>query len=145
MNHRQQFGEFVKNELRLWGLEEKGWGYGYENWKRTIGRCYYRDKTLVFSLPFIDNNPLDKMVDTVRHEIGHALAGPLAGHGPGWKALAEIVGYVPRHCSTMDLEIPCKYKAVCVCGHVARWHRKPRGTHYRCKCRRIFTPELVVE
>lgn len=145
MNHRQQFGDLVKRELDKWKLTEQGWGYGYDNWKRTIGRCYYKDKTLVFSLPFIDNNPLDKLLDTIRHEVGHALT-PGHGHTGMWKVYARIVGYEPKACDTTGLSIPCKYLAACLCGNVARWHRKPRHEYYLCgKCRNKIYPQLVEE
>lgn len=145
MNHRQEFGGYVREQLERWGLAQQGWGVCYaENWKRVLGRCYLKDKTIQFSLPYIDNNPLEVLKDTVHHEIGHALAGPGAGHGVAWKMLAPIVGFIPRHCTQIDIEIPCRYKAECC--RIHRWHRKPRHSSYKCrKCGSVLIPQLVTD
>ena len=38
----------------------------------------------------------DEIHQVLLHEVAHALAGPKAGHGPQWKAVARDLGYVGK-------------------------------------------------
>ena len=40
--------------------------------------------------------PPELVTEVILHEIAHALAGPEAGHGPEWKAIAIRLGARPR-------------------------------------------------
>ncbi|MGH7575196.1 MAG: hypothetical protein ACREM1_08735 [Longimicrobiales bacterium] len=40
------------------------------------------------------------MLDTLRHEAAHALAGPKAGHGQAWRMWARRLGAEARRCGS---------------------------------------------
>lgn len=130
--NRKEFGQLCRAEMEKWGLTE--WEYGYRNWKRTLGLCVHREQVLYFSLPYVDNNSQDMLLDTIRHEIGHALLGPGYGHGIVWQRLAAQVGYIPKRCNTSDkLIMPKLWVINCNCAIKPGWYRKPRGINYRCR------------
>jgi predicted SprT family Zn-dependent metalloprotease len=72
--------------------------------------------------------------DTLLHEIAHALAGPLAGHGLAWRELALKVGATPKRCYGADevQQPPGRYLLVCPsCQESTPRHRKPSKV-YAC-------------
>ncbi len=123
-------------ELRAHGL--KGWTFAFSNAKRRLGVCKYATKRIEISEYYAANNPDASVLDTLRHEIAHALAGPSAGHGPRWKAIAVRLGATPRACETSsDLEtVPGDWQATCpTCQKTFHLYRRPkRPDAYRCKC-----------
>jgi hypothetical protein len=42
----------------------------------------------------------EKAIDTLRHEVAHAIAGHAAGHGPAWRAACRMVGANPERTYT---------------------------------------------
>lgn len=47
---------------------------------------------------------LEQVIDTLRHEAAHAVAGLEAKHGPVWKATARRLGATPKACGTLTAE-----------------------------------------
>ncbi len=78
------------------------------------------------------------MLDTLLHEIAHALAGPEAGHGPAWKAVAVRIGATPRACDDSPDTVvqPGDWQTTCPgCNKTHHRYKRPRSlTGYRCKC-----------
>jgi predicted SprT family Zn-dependent metalloprotease len=56
----------------------------------------------------------DEVMDVMLHEIAHALAGKLAGHGPVWKRHAVKVGAQPNRCKSVDVKVEPAVKAYCL-------------------------------
>jgi len=144
MTHRQQFSEMVRQEMERHRLFDMGWDYDYDRAKRRLGCCKYGPKLLTFSLPFIDINPLDVMVNTIRHEIAHALSGPTAGHGIIWKRKAIEIGARPERCaSDPNIKSPVgPYVFLCNCGPTY-FHRNDR-LNRKCKCRVCHVTTTVI-
>jgi hypothetical protein len=67
----------------------------------------------------------EEVLDTILHEIAHALAGLEAGHGYRWKAKARELGAKPLACQPASARPEAKYTMVCPNGHSRRAHRKP--------------------
>ncbi len=74
----------------------------------------------------------------MRHEIAHAIAGPDAGHGPVWKAVAVRLGATPRACESSPHVVvqPGDWQATCPgCERTVHLYRQPRSLNgYRCRC-----------
>lgn len=94
--------EFPRNKFHVINLADRGWTWGYDNRKTSIGGCKGRRKHIVISKYFCDHN-LDHrahdLEDTIRHEIAHALDRETRGtsdHGPFWQSMAKQVGAIPR-------------------------------------------------
>ena len=80
----------------------KGWTFNWNNRKRAFGICDYRKKEISLS-KFMFNNTKEKarldFLDTILHEIAHALAfinDGHCGHGKPWKKWAVKVGANPK-------------------------------------------------
>ena len=57
------------------------WTFRFNRRKRALGTCHYGPRRIELSSHFVVANDPDEVRDTVLHEIAHALAGPMAGHG----------------------------------------------------------------
>ncbi len=64
--------------------------------KHRLGDCSFRDRVIRISRRHVLDGSAAQIQDTVLHEIAHAIAGPAAGHGPLWKAVARRIGATPR-------------------------------------------------
>lgn len=58
------------------------------------GICKFDKKQVVIARCFLESrfNSCSEIRDTLLHEIAHIIAGPRAGHGPGWQNVARILG-----------------------------------------------------
>jgi len=122
---------FAKHELA-------GWSFGLTAAKRRLGVCKYRRKRIEISEYYARHNPDEAVLDTLLHEIAHALAGHEAGHGPVWKAIAIRIGATPRACDDSPDTVvePGDWRATCAgCKRTLHKYKRPRVlTGYRCKC-----------
>ena len=75
------------------------WSFGFNGARNNLGVCRYREKLIHLNRRHAVDGPPDRVTDTILHEIAHALAGPGAGHGPAWKALARRLGATPKSCA----------------------------------------------
>ncbi|MDE0096059.1 MAG: SprT-like domain-containing protein [Gammaproteobacteria bacterium] len=76
------------------GLAE--WTLGFIAARGKLGECRPLDRRIGLSRHHAVTGSPEQVTDTVLHEIAHALAGPEAGHGPAWKAIARRIGATPR-------------------------------------------------
>lgn len=122
-----------------------GWQFKWIRAKHILGQCNWRKKEIRLSKPFVERNPEHVVMDTILHEIAHALAGPQAGHGPEWKLTAIRLGARPLACKDPGqfpdfVPTPGKFKASCqLCGQTYNRERAvPLYKTYRCgKCYRF--------
>ncbi len=115
-----------------------GWSFGFTTAKRQLGVCKYRPKRIEISAYYAQNNPVEDVRDTLLHEIAHALAGPKAGHGPVWQAIALRIGATPQACDSSPGTVvePGDWQAPCPsCRKTHHRYRRPRIlTGYHCRC-----------
>ncbi len=134
----KELEELASNQLAKHGLN--GWTFGWGTTRRRLGVCKYRIKRIEISKFYAANNSREKVIDTLMHEIAHALAGPKAKHGPIWKAIAARLGARPEACDRdHDTVIqPGNWRATCDgCGHVFERYKRPTAlSGYRCRCRK---------
>lgn len=132
----QQLRAIADCELRKYGLVD--WSFGLNSAKRRLGVCKYRSRRIEISEFYAVHNPAEAVLDTLRHEIAHALAGPGAKHGPRWKAVAKRLGATPHACDrSPETRIePGQWQARCpACQRVYHRYRRPKTrTGYRCPC-----------
>ena len=76
------------------GLEE--WTLRFSVARRRLGACRSGDRVILLARHHAVNDRPEQVTDTILHEIAHALAGPEAGHGPAWKAIAHRIGAIPK-------------------------------------------------
>lgn len=115
------------------------WTLRWDNAVQRLGSCNHRDKVITLSRPMTKAGTAEQVMDTVRHEVAHALAGPGAGHGRAWKIIAMRLGATPQ-ASTMDAPNlradAAPWVGTCPAGHESpyRFWRKPRNNRSCVKC-----------
>ncbi|HEV8062929.1 MAG TPA: SprT-like domain-containing protein [Gemmataceae bacterium] len=126
----------ASQELAKHGLH--GWTFGWADTKRRLGVCKHRTKRIEIAAYYALNNPAEAVLDTLLHEIAHALAGPGARHGPVWKAIAVRLGAMPRACDSSHETVvqPGDWQATCTsCKKITHLYRRPKSlSGYRCIC-----------
>lgn len=118
--------------------------HNLQNWKVELdravmrnGQCDHRNKVLSFSKHFIQRNKEEMILNTLLHEIAHALVGSNHGHDLTWERKCIEIGYKnPTRCSNSDMP-KGNYQATCdKCGPLEIYrHRlsKKVYTHVACK------------
>jgi hypothetical protein len=76
-------------------LVAKGWTGHLDSAVRRFGVCDHRRKRITISRHLAAINSDAETLDTVLHEIAHALAGAKAGHDLQWRAIAARIGANP--------------------------------------------------
>lgn len=138
-----------ENALRLFrehGLDTKGWTFGFDNAKRRFGQCSSGAKRITISKNLAALNTLERVTQTIKHEIAHALAGPV-GHARGWKIIAMRIGCPPVRCySAAETETPnAPYEAKCPgCGTVAKKFKRPRRQSSCGRCSPRFDARYLL-
>lgn len=137
----------VREQLARWNLA--GWEFRFNNRKRAMGLCVYPAGGVAgrieLSRHFVEGNEEAEVLDTILHEVAHALAGEGTGHGPRWQEWCLKVGARPVRCGSANMPAG-KWQAACpACGKLYFWHRKPKyRTGYYCrlcgKDRGLLTP-----
>ena len=87
--------ELAYIELEKWGLIEKGWNFTFNRAIGYAGFCNPKLKEIQLSKPISLVETDLFILDTIRHEIAHALVGCHNQHNHIWKRKALEVG-----CST---------------------------------------------
>lgn len=126
--------EQLANELlEVHGLAGR-WRFVFDRAVERFGNCNYRRKTISLSKPLTLLNAEPLVLDTILHEIAHALAPRNAGHGEKWKAIARAIGCAPLRCYGDEVVAPDrKYTGRCpTCGVTIKRNRKKRLSCGRC-------------
>lgn len=90
---------FIKAELARWP-QCFGWSIGWSRSRKRLGETCYSTRRIVFSRYFVrEASPAD-LLDTIRHEVAHVIAGYEAKHGPEWKRACELTGAAPVSCKS---------------------------------------------
>ena len=87
--------------------------YQLDNWilhfnsrlKTTAGQCLYgKNKRIELATLLIDSPNIKKadILDTLLHEVAHAIAGYKAAHGPVWKKIAHELGCSGDVCHSLS-------------------------------------------
>ena len=74
------------------------WSFGFNRRKGAFGICRYRHKRIELSAILTEHGDRAQVIQTIGHEIAHALAGQGTGHGPIWKAQMRAMGLTPDRC-----------------------------------------------
>lgn len=102
-----------------------GWSFGFNRRKRSLGVCLFEHRTIELSVYLLVRNPHDEVLDTILHEIAHALVGPGHGHDAVWKQKCIEIGAKPIRCGQAEMPLG-RWRARCgQCGQDFHRHRKP--------------------
>ena len=125
--------------MRMYELND--WKFQYNNCKTSVGGCIAGRKILELSRHYAQLNSEDDMLDTMLHEIAHALAylkyGRRVGHDYRWVQIARAIGSIgERTAESKNLNRPkARFVYKCKkCGYERAVHRrfKRRKACYDC-------------
>jgi hypothetical protein len=154
----------ARREMDAHGLSHVALGWSPRAVRR-LGVCKFRREVsqinprqivrkafqIELSIKLVRVNPVEVVLNTIRHEIAHALAGFEAGHGWHWKAHALKIGADPERACSDAVKLPGKYVLSCgACSWSTERHRRPKQMNVSCpKCSRgrynpAFALALVV-
>jgi predicted SprT family Zn-dependent metalloprotease len=114
--------------FRWHGLDVRGWRLEFKRFGHRLGSCCSRERIIALNDYYAENNNEPLIIDTLLHEIAHALVGSSHGHGPLWKAMARKLGCTPKACSKKGVLIrPGNYQATCpTCQRRFNKYRRPK-------------------
>src|SRR6187399_2476639 len=95
---RKQATQILRDEMNKHGLQDWTVRLNQNAESRFLGLCSYKDKTIILSAHHIDIHPDPDVINTIRHEVAHALT-PGCGHNDIWAAKAREIG--------CDNTLPC--------------------------------------
>lgn len=124
---------------------DQSWSFAFDHAKRRAGLCNYTDRRITVSRYLAEKFDDDEIHQVLLHEVAHALAGPEAGHGATWKAIARDLGYVggvTHHGEIAHERAP--WVGRCSAGHEHYRFRKPTRLHSCGRCAKRFAPEHVI-
>lgn len=132
----------VVRELARRLMDENGltrWEFQFNKNLVRSGLCRRklgRPGRVELSAYFVSLNPMPVVIDTLKHEVAHAIVGPEHGHSEAWKAKCRELGCRPVACYGGDVVMPKgPYRAVCPnCKEGFHRHRRPTRDYHHAAC-----------
>lgn len=116
------------------------WSFSFNNNKRRVAVCKHGDQRIEISQVFTPHMTDAQILNSLTHEIAHALMGPGYGHSASWQARHIMLGGDGKRCAGLNQPVD-SYKWVIVCavdrrelGRVNR--RGARLDKSLCRCHR---------
>ena len=112
---RDIFTELV-NQYQLEFPELTQYRLKFTKTKRVMGSCQYTKHIINISELVLAHNDLSIQIDTLKHELSHAIAYTLGecGHGKVWQYWAAKLGATAHARCKQPLNMPFKYSLVCL-------------------------------
>ena len=118
---------------------------GLKDWKikiskavKRLGSCHYSKKTISLSSQFIEMGTETTILNTILHEIAHALT-PGDGHGEKWKKKAIELGCDGKRCAE-GFKLNLQFNFECEKGCHASYTRKCKASDFlstgKAKCKK---------
>jgi predicted SprT family Zn-dependent metalloprotease len=130
-------------------LYTMGYSFAFNTRKRAAGICNYTRKTVELSKPITELADEKDVIDTILHEIAHALC-PKQGHNWIWKQKFLEIGGNGNRCYTQESSLGvaykaiAKYKGVCAKGHEFGRNRMPKKRTSCHKCSPRFNADFLI-
>ncbi|ATE84818.1 SprT-like protease [Mycobacterium phage Chupacabra] len=135
-----QAREVTQDLLHEHGL--KGWTVRFDNARRRAGQCNYRDRVISLSRPLMALRSAEDTMQTITHEIAHAIVGHGHGHDQVWARKHRELGGNGKRCFEMEAIDPTA-PWIGTCDHgkqFARYRAPKRLEGWRCRCRQGSSP-----
>lgn len=116
--------------------------HGLQDWdirigsaRNMAGMCNYSRKQITMSLFLANARSRENTVDTILHEIAHALTPKDGGHGKEWKAMASAIGADPSRCfDSQEIDPEKRFRFIGFCmkhrDNVTKANRRSQRTCY---------------
>lgn len=100
----------IEDMMRVHGLY--GWKAVITENRSRLGYCHWGKKTIGLSIYHVTGSSEDAVMNTILHEIAHALVGPSSNpHGLAWQRKALEIGCNAERCGVMNA--PKKFTGCC--------------------------------
>lgn len=124
---------------------------GVDNGVSRLGVCKFKragvrilSAKISISAAYVDALPIadPAILETILHEVAHAIAGPEAGHGSVWARECLRLGIPAKRCGDVPDEIQAemgRVRIVCVkCDSTVAWRTRPEklleSSRYSSRC-----------
>ena len=126
-----------------------GWRFGWNSKRSSFGTCKYRPKVIELSKLLTPLRPKDEVINTILHEIAHALVGIGHHHDEVWRRKFVSLGGDGKRCSSLDNVDKSQiggnnWVAICVNGHVHVKFRQPTRTASCGQCSSRFDKRYIL-
>ena len=139
----EEIEDFAYKNLLKYELLD--WNFGFDLAQNRGGVCRYGRKEITLSVTYCLNASREEVLDTVLHEIAHAMVGPGHQHDNVWKKAALKIGCNGEVCHSVEHGLD-KWEGFCPCGQ--QWRRKKlqkrvrNGTCPKCNAK-ITWKEII--
>lgn len=121
---------------REWQLPSD-WKFRFNRRVRDLGLCNYRKKTIYLSIYYIMEASDADVINTIKHEIAHALMPQGEGHGARWRALFLQMGGNGKRCTDVHIMTAKKPFWVISCANGCWetgyfWKKEPDKSRHHC-------------
>ena len=99
---------------------EAGWKFAFDLAPTRAGICRYLEKQITLSVTYCQKASKAEIVNTILHEVAHAIVGPKHGHDAVWKTAARLIGCTAERCHRVQHTLP-RWLGQCGCGK--QWKR----------------------
>ena len=123
--------ELLARHVARSGLEA-GWSFGFDLATSRGGVCRAAEKRIGLSVSYCHRAARAEIVDTLLHEIAHAIVGVRHQHDAVWRAKAREIGCTAERCHAVN-HTPARWVGACGCGK--RWLRQRLSRHLRLGAR----------
>ena len=115
------------------------WKFAFDLAENRGGCCYYDREMICISVTYCIKATQEQIMNTLLHEIAHALAGYRNGHNRKWQQIARSIGCNAQRCHTVE-HAPPKWVGKCNCSQIT-WKRQRLTQFARtAKCSRCDEP-----
>lgn len=136
MYTEKSFKELATLFAKHYGVAQMGWSVSMMDHEKHLGECNYQYKSLNFSRQLLSKVDNLQRLDTILHEIAHAIAGEHAEHGKGWQTIAKNLGASPKATAVItsrNLEYDYVWQTICPMEHRFGTHH-PREADFYMTC-----------
>ncbi len=84
----------------------KAWEFDLDQAKGRAGACDFVRKRITVSCGYALKVPEHELIDTILHEVAHALVGGKHKHDNTWKSVAVRIGCSGKRCHSYDFTEP---------------------------------------
>jgi predicted SprT family Zn-dependent metalloprotease len=89
------------------------WGFRFDKAVNRLGLCSHKRQQLFLSIHATSVNSEEVVLNTILHEIAHALVDSNHGHDDVWRNKAISIGCDGERCSEIAVKAPPKYTIAC--------------------------------